>query len=66
ALGALLHHLVDDRIARLSLELNQPGDPAASERLVRFIVGGLRAALPTPTPSLSPRPSTASTTRRSR
>ncbi len=66
ALGALLHHLVDDRIARLSLELNQPGDPAASERLVRFIVGGLRAALPTPTPTLSPRPSTASTTRRSR
>ncbi len=64
ALGALLHHLVDDRVARLSLELNQPGDPAASERLVRFIVGGLRAALPIP--SLSPRPSTTSPTRRSR
>ena len=48
ALGALLHHLVDERIARLSLQVNQPGDPAASERLVRFIVGGLRAALPAP------------------
>lgn len=61
ALGALLHHLVDDRIARLSLEVNRPGDPAASERLVRFIVGGLRAALPVP--SVSPSPS-ATTMRR--
>jgi len=56
ALGALLHHLVDDRVARLSLHVNQPGDPAASERLVRFIVGGLRAALPVPTPSRSATP----------
>lgn len=64
ALGALLHHLVDDRVARLSLEVNRPGDPAACERLIRFIVGGLRAALPIPTPPLSPRPSTPSTTRR--
>lgn len=54
ALGALLHHLVDDRIARLSLEVNQPGDPAASERLVRFIVGGLRSALPAPSRSATP------------
>lgn len=62
ALGALLHHLVDDRVARLSLDLNQPGDPAASERLVRFIVGGLCAALPTP--SASPSRSATPTTRR--
>jgi len=62
ALGALLHHLVDDRVARLSLDVNQPGDPAASERLVRFIVGGLRAALPTP--SASPSRSANPTTRR--
>lgn len=46
ALGSLLHHLVDDRIARLSAHINTPSDPAAAERLVRFIVGGLRAALP--------------------
>ena len=64
ALGALLHHLVDDRVARLSLDVNRPGDPAAGERLVRFIVGGLRAALPAP--PLSPRPPTPSTTRRQR
>lgn len=59
ALGALLHHLVDDRVARLSLGVNRPGDPAACERLIQFIVGGLRAALPVPTPSPS-----RSTTRR--
>jgi AcrR family transcriptional regulator len=64
ALGALLHHLVDDRVARLSLDVNQPGDPAASERLVRFIVGGLRAALPVPTRSLSRSRSATTTTRR--
>lgn len=58
ALGALLHHLVDDRVARLSLGVNRPGDPAASERLVRFIVGGLRAALPAPTPPRSATPTT--------
>lgn len=62
ALGALLHHLVDDRVARLSLDVNRPGDPAASERLVRFIVGGLRAALPAPTPTRS----ATTTTRRQR
>lgn len=46
ALGALLHHLVDSRVARLSGGVNVPSDPAAAERLVRFIVGGLRAAMP--------------------
>jgi AcrR family transcriptional regulator len=46
ALGALLHHLVDTRVARLSGGVSVPNDPAAAERLVRFIVGGLRAALP--------------------
>ena len=63
ALGALLHHLVDDRVERLSLDVNQPGDPAASERLVRFIVGGLRAALPAPT-RIAPLPTPTTTTRR--
>lgn len=56
ALGALLHHLVDDRVERLSQHHNRANDPAAAERLVRFIVGGLQAALPAPpsTPSRTP------------
>jgi len=48
ALGALLHHLSDNRIERLSRGENRRGDPAAAPMLVRFIVGGLRAALPRP------------------
>lgn len=48
ALGALLHHLSDHRIERLSRGAAQPNDPAARERLVRFIEGGIRAALPPP------------------
>ncbi len=62
ALGALLHHLVDHRIARLSDHVNTPSDPAAAERLVRFIVGGLRAAL-TP-PDTKPKRSTTPPRRR--
>ncbi|MGM9424560.1 TetR/AcrR family transcriptional regulator [Hydrogenophaga sp. MI9] len=54
ALGALLHHLVDDRVTRLSQNQNRAGDPEASDRLVRFIVGGLRAALPAPAPTRKP------------
>ena len=54
ALGALLHHLVDTRVERLSLNRNRASDPAAAERLVRFIVGGLHAALPAPSPKSSP------------
>ncbi len=56
ALGSLLHHLVDDRVERLSLHLNRASDPAASERLVRFIVGGLRAAMPVPVQKKPPTP----------
>lgn len=51
ALGALLHHISDTRVARLSLGQSQPGDPSAAPMLVRFIVGGLRAMLPAPTPA---------------
>lgn len=54
ALGALLHHLVDDRVVRLSQNQNRAGDPDAAARLVRFIVGGLRAALPVPAPTRKP------------
>jgi AcrR family transcriptional regulator len=48
ALGALLHHLSDSRIERLSRGENRRSDPAAAPMLVNFIVGGLRAALPRP------------------
>jgi len=48
ALGALLHHLADSRVERLSHDENRRGDPAAAPLLVSFIVGGLRAALPKP------------------
>ena len=46
ALGALLQHISDNRIARLSKGQSAPNDPAAAALLTRFIVGGLRAALP--------------------
>jgi AcrR family transcriptional regulator len=48
ALGALLHHLNDSRIERLSRGENTRADPAVAPMLVSFIVGGLRAALPRP------------------
>jgi AcrR family transcriptional regulator len=45
ALGALLHHVVDLRIERLSRGINRAGDGAtAGPLLVRFIVAGLQAA----------------------
>ena len=48
ALGALLHHLSDNRVERLSNGQSRIGDPDASRKLVAFIVGGIRAALPGP------------------
>ncbi len=52
ALGALVHHISDKRVHRLSHRLNMPSDPAARPALVHFIVGGLQAALPVaPAPS---------------
>jgi len=48
ALGALLHHLKDTRVERLSRGENTPADPAAGALLVNFIVGGLRTAFPRP------------------
>lgn len=64
ALGALLHHMSDQRVARLSDGANTPNDAAAHPLLVRFIEGGIRAALPAVAPhtvaprKTSPRPST--------
>ena len=54
AVGALMHHLSDVRIQRLSQNQNTPGDPTAEVLLVNFIVGGLRAALAQPTPPIPP------------
>ncbi len=45
ALGALLHHVIDERVERLSLGENQPGDgEAAGPLLVRFIADGIKGA----------------------
>jgi AcrR family transcriptional regulator len=44
ALGALLHHLSDQRIERLSQGENIPTDPAVARQLVAFIVNGIRGA----------------------
>ena len=48
ALGALLHHLSDRRIDRLSNGECRSGDAAGPEMLVNFIVGGIEAAVPIP------------------
>lgn len=48
ALGALLHHLSDTRVERLSRGESVVGDPAAGTLLNDFIVGGIIAALPAP------------------
>jgi AcrR family transcriptional regulator len=54
-LGALLHHMSDNRIERLSRGEVRGRDDAARQLLIDFIVGGLRAALPRPTASRTPR-----------
>ncbi len=46
ALGALLHHLTDDRVGRLSHGQAHANDPAAAPKLLAFVVGGIRAVLP--------------------
>lgn len=56
ALGALLHHMSDRRVSRLSGGANTPNDTAAHPMLVRFIEGGIRAALPVPVSPVSPAP----------
>jgi AcrR family transcriptional regulator len=47
-LGALLHHIRDDRIVRLSRNACRAADPAVAPMLNRFILGGIQAALPAP------------------
>jgi len=44
-LGALLHHLSDRRVERLSHEQNRAADPAAKPQLLAFLSAGCRALL---------------------
>ena len=48
ALGALLHHISDRRVQRLSRGSNPPNDAAAAPLLIRFITAGIDAALQPP------------------
>lgn len=45
ALGALLHHIGDRRVQRLSDGKNTPSDPAVMPQLVAFIAHGMRGAM---------------------
>ncbi|WP_255437816.1 TetR family transcriptional regulator [Comamonas flocculans] len=54
AMGALLHHLVDYRVQRLSNGENTPNDAAAAPLLIDFITAGIQAALPTPASKETP------------
>jgi len=48
ALGALIHHLSDLRVQRLSHGENVPNDPQAGAALVRFMTAGISALLVQP------------------
>lgn len=48
ALGALIHHMSDRRVQRLSQGSNQPCDPAALPQLVAFVTAGIAAVAGTP------------------
>lgn len=58
AMGALLHHLIDHRVDRLSLGANQPHDPLAAPLLTDFITAGIAALLTPGAPGAAPSPST--------
>ena len=53
-LGALLNHLSDTRVEDLSRGANRAADPAAAPLLIRFIAGGVRAALGEALPASTP------------
>lgn len=48
ALGALVHHINDIRVQRLSAGANRPNDPAAARLLADFIVHGIRGVVQPP------------------
>lgn len=54
ALGALLQHINDVRVERLSRGENRANDPLAAPMLIDFIVHGIRGVV-TPAPSPQPR-----------
>jgi AcrR family transcriptional regulator len=57
AVGALLHHISDDRVERLSRRRNKPSDAGAAPLLVDFISAGIGAVLARPAPlSATPTP----------
>ena len=45
ALGALMHHIADTRVERLSLGANRANDPEAMPLLIEFIVHGIRGVV---------------------
>ncbi len=53
-LGALLHHIGDERVERLSGGANVPNDPAAAPLLAAFITGGMRQAMALPFGKVAP------------
>ena len=53
-LGTLALHLRDERIERLSNGRLHAGDPGSSERLVRFLIGGLQQVLADPKAATTP------------
>lgn len=56
SVGALLHHISDDRVERLSQSENAVADSAAAPHLVNYIRAGITAVLaPTASTSASPR-----------
>ncbi|OOG41823.1 TetR/AcrR family transcriptional regulator, partial [Polaromonas sp. A23] len=55
ALGALLHHISDQRVHRLSQGENRPNDPIVMPQLVAFIAHGMRGAMLHSHPSVSAR-----------
>lgn len=57
AIGALLHHIIDDRVERLSFSKNRAVSPDACTMLIDFIRPGIAAVLAQPQTS-QPRPRT--------
>ena len=55
AVGALLHHISDDRVERLSRRQNRTADASAGPLLVDFISAGVAAVLVPATPSTATR-----------
>lgn len=48
AIGAMLHHISDERVERLSRGRNRAASPQASEALIDFICAGIAAVLAPP------------------